>query len=238
MNSCTMYIIVFSLSIQTPCKYLSVYNGIHYSVQLLVLCPEHSKDSITVPTGLPVCLWLYRSLYVVMWFIIQIHILVSAGQREERSASKCVCGSYTGTTSLSVVHLKVTDSSRLQSQTYWLPTHTHTYPLTYTLYTHTHTLTDSQKHTYTQGVKGSVIHTYTHTVVYGVNTGTIGWVMWPLHDLAQLQLLWLSVHISHSEFKRWNVWQWWCIHSMHVLRESVICSRQTDWLTERGGGGV
>ena len=109
---------VFSLSIQTPCKYLSVYNGIHYSVQLLVLCPEHSKDSITVPIGLPVCLWLYRSLYVVMWFIIQIHILVSAGQREERSASKCVCGSYTGTTSLSVVHLKVTDSSRLQSQTY------------------------------------------------------------------------------------------------------------------------
>lgn len=116
-------------------------------------------------------------------------------------------------------------------------THTHTYPLTYTLYTHTHTLTDSQTHIlYTQGVKGSVIHTYTHTVVYGVNTGTIGWVMWPLHDLAQLQLLWLSVHISHSEFKRWNVWQWWCIHSMHVLRESVICSRQTDWLTERGRG--
>ena len=56
---------------------------------------------------------------MVMWFIIQIHnTIVSAGQREERSASKCVCGSYTGTTSLSVVHLKVTDSSRLQSQTY------------------------------------------------------------------------------------------------------------------------
>ena len=55
---------------------------------------------------------------MVKWFIIQIHILVSAGQREERSASKCVCGSYTGTTSLSVVHLKVTDSSRVQSQTY------------------------------------------------------------------------------------------------------------------------
>ena len=159
MNSCTMYIIVFSLSIQTPCKYLSVYNGIHYSVQLLVLCPEHSKDSITVPTGLPVCLWLYRSLYVVMWFIIQIHILVSAGQREERSASKCVCGSYTGTTSLSVVHLKDPfESDRLQQTPepdILTPphTHTHTHTHSHTHYTHTHTLTDSQKHSTPKGSK-------------------------------------------------------------------------------------
>ena len=164
MNSCT--VIVFSLSIQTPCKYLSVYNGIHYSVQLLVLCPEHSKDSITVPTGLPVCLWLYRSLYVVMWFIIQIHILVSAGQREGRSASKCVCGSYTGTTSLSGVHLKVTDSSRHRVRHTDSPhTHTHTYIPTHILITHTHTHSQTVRHTHTHTPKGqrkcdSYLHTY------------------------------------------------------------------------------
>ena len=174
MNSCTMYIIVFSLSIQTPCKYLFVYNGIHYSVQLLVLCPEHSKDSITVPTGLPVCLWLYRSLYVVMWFIIQVHILVSvlvsvsAGQREERSASKCVCGSYTGTTSLSVVHLKDPfESDRLQQtpepDILTPHTHTHTHIPTHIHIIHTHTHSQTVRNTvHPRGQRkcDSYLHTY------------------------------------------------------------------------------